>query len=103
MCLAVPMKLVERREALGVAELDGVRREVSMASSKVVTGQVVRSIHSMRSPFGGASASFAHTAHRVNSRRPFFLWGGFKVTFANRTSSWATRAGRFFWRGTWIS
>jgi hydrogenase expression/formation protein HypC len=30
MCLAVPMKLVERREALGVAELDGVRREVSL-------------------------------------------------------------------------
>lgn len=30
MCLAVPMKLVECREALGVAELDGVRREVSL-------------------------------------------------------------------------
>ncbi|MFI5143756.1 MAG: HypC/HybG/HupF family hydrogenase formation chaperone [Thermoanaerobaculales bacterium] len=30
MCLAVPMKLVERDEALGVAELDGVRREVSL-------------------------------------------------------------------------
>ncbi len=30
MCLAVPMKLVERREALGVAEIDGVRREVSL-------------------------------------------------------------------------
>ncbi len=30
MCLAVPMKLVERRDALGVAELDGVRREVSL-------------------------------------------------------------------------
>jgi len=30
MCLAVPMKLVERQEALGVAELDGVRREVSL-------------------------------------------------------------------------
>jgi hydrogenase expression/formation protein HypC len=30
MCLAVPMKLVERHEAVGVAELDGVRREVSL-------------------------------------------------------------------------
>ena len=30
MCLAVPMKLVERRNALGVAEIDGVRREVSL-------------------------------------------------------------------------
>ena len=30
MCLAVPMKLIERQEALGVAELDGVRREVSL-------------------------------------------------------------------------
>jgi len=30
MCLAVPMKLVERRDALGVAEIDGVRREVSL-------------------------------------------------------------------------
>jgi len=30
MCLAVPMRLVERREALGVAELDDVRREVSL-------------------------------------------------------------------------
>ncbi|MDD5565100.1 MAG: HypC/HybG/HupF family hydrogenase formation chaperone [Thermoanaerobaculaceae bacterium] len=30
MCLAVPMRLIERREALGVAELDGVRREVSL-------------------------------------------------------------------------
>jgi hydrogenase expression/formation protein HypC len=30
MCLAVPMKLVERSDALGVAELDGVRREVSL-------------------------------------------------------------------------
>ena len=30
MCLAVPMKLVERREALGVAEVDGIRREVSL-------------------------------------------------------------------------
>lgn len=30
MCLAIPMKLIERREALGVAELDGVRREVSL-------------------------------------------------------------------------
>jgi len=30
MCLAVPMKLIERREMLGVAEIDGVRREVSL-------------------------------------------------------------------------
>ena len=30
MCLAVPMKLVERQETLGVAELGGVRREVSL-------------------------------------------------------------------------
>jgi len=30
MCLAVPMKLIERRETLGVAEIDGVRREVSL-------------------------------------------------------------------------
>lgn len=30
MCLAVPMKLVERTEDLGVVELDGVRREVSL-------------------------------------------------------------------------
>jgi hydrogenase expression/formation protein HypC len=30
MCLAVPMKLIERRELLGVAEVDGVRREVSL-------------------------------------------------------------------------
>jgi len=31
MCLAVPMRLVERRGAIGVADLDGVRREVSLA------------------------------------------------------------------------
>ncbi len=30
MCLAVPMKLIERRDAVGVAEIDGVRREVSL-------------------------------------------------------------------------
>jgi hydrogenase expression/formation protein HypC len=30
MCLAVPMKLIERGEVVGVAELDGVRREVSL-------------------------------------------------------------------------
>jgi hydrogenase expression/formation protein HypC len=30
MCLAVPMKLIERNDVLGVAELDGVRREVSL-------------------------------------------------------------------------
>ncbi|HUK13088.1 MAG TPA: HypC/HybG/HupF family hydrogenase formation chaperone [Thermoanaerobaculaceae bacterium] len=31
MCLAVPMRLVERRGEDGIAELDGVRREVSLA------------------------------------------------------------------------
>ncbi len=30
MCLAVPMKLIERRAMVGVAEVDGVRREVSL-------------------------------------------------------------------------
>jgi len=30
MCLAVPMKLIERQDTLGVAEIDGVRREVSL-------------------------------------------------------------------------
>jgi hydrogenase expression/formation protein HypC len=30
MCLAVPMKLIERRELVGVAEVDGVHREVSL-------------------------------------------------------------------------
>ena len=30
MCLAVPMRLVERDEGLGVVEIDGVRREVSL-------------------------------------------------------------------------
>jgi len=30
MCLAIPMKLVERHDTLGVAELEGVRREVSL-------------------------------------------------------------------------
>lgn len=30
MCLAVPMKLVERDEFGGVVELDGVRREISL-------------------------------------------------------------------------
>jgi hydrogenase expression/formation protein HypC len=30
MCLAVPMKLVECAEEVGVVELDGVRREVSL-------------------------------------------------------------------------
>ena len=30
MCLAVPMKLIERRETVGVAEVDGIRREVSL-------------------------------------------------------------------------
>ena len=30
MCLAIPMKLVERRGDLGVVELSGVRREVHL-------------------------------------------------------------------------
>lgn len=30
MCLAVPMKLVEREDLLGVAELSGVRRQISL-------------------------------------------------------------------------
>jgi|WetSurMetagenome_2_1015567.scaffolds.fasta_scaffold55103_2 hydrogenase expression/formation protein HypC len=30
MCLAVPMQLVSRDEDLGVVEIDGVRREVSL-------------------------------------------------------------------------
>jgi hydrogenase expression/formation protein HypC len=30
MCLAVPMQLKERNEGLGVVEVDGVRREVSL-------------------------------------------------------------------------
>ena len=30
MCLAVPMKLTECGEGLGVVEIDGVRREVSL-------------------------------------------------------------------------
>lgn len=30
MCLAVPMRLLERDEGLGVVEIDGVRREVSL-------------------------------------------------------------------------
>ncbi len=30
MCLAVPMKLVERKDELGVVELGGVRREVHL-------------------------------------------------------------------------
>ena len=30
MCLAIPMRLVERREVLGTAELHGVRREVGL-------------------------------------------------------------------------
>ncbi len=30
MCLAVPMRLIERREMVGIAEVDGVRREVSL-------------------------------------------------------------------------
>ena len=31
MCLAIPMKLVERREFTGTAEVDGVRREIGLA------------------------------------------------------------------------
>ena len=31
MCLAIPMKLIERRELAGTAELDGVRREIGLA------------------------------------------------------------------------
>ncbi|MGQ9836115.1 MAG: HypC/HybG/HupF family hydrogenase formation chaperone [Thermoanaerobaculaceae bacterium] len=30
MCLAVPMKLVERENLVGVAELSGVRRQISL-------------------------------------------------------------------------
>jgi hydrogenase expression/formation protein HypC len=30
MCLAVPMRLVERNETVGVVEMEGVRREVSL-------------------------------------------------------------------------
>jgi len=30
MCLAVPMKLIERDGGFGVVEIDGVRREVSL-------------------------------------------------------------------------
>ncbi|MFH1177138.1 MAG: HypC/HybG/HupF family hydrogenase formation chaperone [Acidobacteriota bacterium] len=30
MCLAVPMRLVERNDLVGVVELEGVRREVSL-------------------------------------------------------------------------
>jgi len=30
MCLAVPMRLVERDEGLGVVEIDDVRREISL-------------------------------------------------------------------------
>ena len=42
MCLAVPMKLVERQETLGIAELDGVRREVSlMLQPEVEVGDYV--------------------------------------------------------------
>ena len=30
MCLAIPMKLIRRDEMMGVAEVDGVEREVSL-------------------------------------------------------------------------
>ena len=30
MCLAIPMRLIERRELAGTAEIDGVRREVGL-------------------------------------------------------------------------
>lgn len=33
MCLAIPMRLIERNDIIGVAELDGVRREVSLMLS----------------------------------------------------------------------
>ncbi|MCC7012887.1 MAG: HypC/HybG/HupF family hydrogenase formation chaperone [Planctomycetes bacterium] len=31
MCLAIPMRLVERREFVGTGEVDGVRREIGLA------------------------------------------------------------------------
>jgi len=31
MCLAIPMRLVQRSEFTGTAELDGVRREIGLA------------------------------------------------------------------------
>jgi hydrogenase expression/formation protein HypC len=31
MCLAIPMRLVERRELVGTGEVDGVRREIGLA------------------------------------------------------------------------
>lgn len=31
MCLAIPMKVVERREFVGTGEIDGVRREIGLA------------------------------------------------------------------------
>ena len=31
MCLAIPMKLVERREFVGTSEVEGVRREIGLA------------------------------------------------------------------------
>ena len=30
MCLAIPMKLVKRVDALGIVELDGIQREISL-------------------------------------------------------------------------
>jgi hydrogenase expression/formation protein HypC len=30
MCLAIPMRLIQRTDVVGVAEVDGVRREVSL-------------------------------------------------------------------------
>jgi hydrogenase expression/formation protein HypC len=42
MCLAIPMKLIERTDALGVVEIDGVRREVSlMLQPEAVLGDFV--------------------------------------------------------------
>ena len=42
MCLAIPMKLVERGELSGTAELDGVRRSVSlMLLPEAVAGDYV--------------------------------------------------------------
>jgi hydrogenase expression/formation protein HypC len=31
MCLAIPMRLVQRNEFIGTAELEGVRREIGLA------------------------------------------------------------------------
>jgi hydrogenase expression/formation protein HypC len=42
MCLAIPMKLIERSDVLGIVEIDGVRREVSlMLQPEVALGDYV--------------------------------------------------------------